>query len=96
MIDIRHKPSENDKTMYDWIVYNGYQPIIIATKSDKLKRSQIQKQLKIIKEGLELPKGAQIIPFSAQTKQAEKKYGLLRGAFICRCSNGSIERRREG
>ena len=67
LIDIRHKPSENDKTMNDWIVYNGYQPNIIATKSEKLKRSQIQKQLKIIKEGLELPKGAQIIPFSAQT-----------------------------
>lgn len=77
LIDIRHKPSENDKTMYDWIVYNGYQPIIIATKSDKLKRSQIQKQLKIIKEGLELPKGAQIIPFSAQTKQGREEIWAL-------------------
>ena len=77
LIDIRHKPSENDKTMYDWIVYNGYQPIIIATKSDKLKRSQIQKQLKNIKEGLELPNGAQIIPFSAQTKQGREEIWAL-------------------
>ena len=69
LIDIRHKPSENDKLMYDWIVHNGYQPIIIATKADKLKRSQIPKQLKVLKEGLELPGGTQVIPFSAQTKQ---------------------------
>ena len=55
--------------MYDWIVHNGYQPIIIATKADKLKRSQIPKQLKVLKEGLELPGGTQVIPFSAQTKQ---------------------------
>ena len=41
LIDIRHDPSANDKMMYDWIVHNGYQPIIIATKVDKLKRSQI-------------------------------------------------------
>lgn len=69
LVDIRHKPSENDKLMYDWIVHNGYQPIIIATKADKLKRSQIPKQLKVLKEGLELPGGTQVIPFSAQTKQ---------------------------
>lgn len=69
LIDIRHKPSENDKMMYDWIVHNGYEPIIIATKADKLKRSQIPKQMKVLREGLELPGGTQVIPFSAQTKQ---------------------------
>lgn len=77
LIDIRHKPSENDKTMYDWIVYHGYYPIIIATKSDKIKRSQLQKQLKIIKEGLELPKETSIIPFSAQTKQGREEIWTL-------------------
>ena len=46
LIDIRHDPSANDKMMYDWIVHNGYQPIIIATKVDKLKRSQVQKHVK--------------------------------------------------
>lgn len=69
LVDIRHDPSENDKTMYDWIIHNGYQPIIIATKADKLKRSQIPKHVKAIKEGLKLVPGSVVIPFSAQTKQ---------------------------
>ena len=56
LIDIRHAPSANDKQMYEWIVYQGYNPIIIATKLDKINRSQIQKQVKIVKEGLGLPK----------------------------------------
>ena len=43
LIDIRHEPSGNDKTMYDWILHHGYQPIIVATKLDKINRSQIQK-----------------------------------------------------
>lgn len=69
LIDIRHEPSANDKDMYDWIVYQGYEPIIIATKLDKIKRSQVQKQIKILKEGLALAPGTKIIPFSAETKQ---------------------------
>ena len=40
LVDIRHEPSANDKTMYDWVVYNGFRPVIIATKLDKIKRSQ--------------------------------------------------------
>ena len=69
LIDIRHAPSANDRQMYEWIVYQGYTPIIIATKLDKINRSQIQKQVKTIKEGLGLPKDGIIIPFSSQTKQ---------------------------
>ena len=69
LIDIRHAPSANDKMMYDWIVYQGYEPIIIATKLDKLKRSQVQKNLKAIREGLQLKKGTTVIPYSAETKQ---------------------------
>ena len=69
LIDIRHKPSANDRLMYEWIVYQGYTPIIIATKLDKINRSQIQKQVKIVKEGLGLPKDGVIIPFSSLTKQ---------------------------
>ena len=49
LIDIRHKPSANDCQMYDWILHNGYEPIIIATKLDKIKRSQVQKNIKAIK-----------------------------------------------
>ena len=47
LIDIRHEPSANDKMMYDWILHNGFTPVIIATKADKIKRSQLQKQIKI-------------------------------------------------
>lgn len=69
LIDIRHAPSANDKMMYHWIVEMGFHPIIIATKLDKIKRSQIQKQIKIVKQGLDLVPGTMVIPFSAETKQ---------------------------
>ena len=69
LIDIRHNPSANDRQMYEWIVYQGYTPIIIATKLDKINRSQIQKHVKMVKEGLGLPKDGVVIPFSSQTKQ---------------------------
>ena len=69
LIDIRHAPSENDRIMYQWIVDQGFHPIIIATKLDKIKRSQVQKQIKAIKEGLNLLPGTKVIPFSAETKQ---------------------------
>lgn len=69
LIDIRHDPSANDRMMYRWIVEQGYDPIIIATKADKIKRSQIQKHVKMLKEGLDLVPGTKIVPFSSQTKQ---------------------------
>ena len=69
LIDIRHEPGANDKIMYELIFHNGYEPIIIATKLDKIKRSQIQKQVKLIREGLKVRPGTQIIPFSSETKQ---------------------------
>lgn len=69
LVDIRHDPSANDKMMYEWMVYQGFHPIIIATKLDKIKRSQIQKQIKAIKTGLEVEPETIIIPFSAETKQ---------------------------
>lgn len=73
LIDIRHEPSENDCIMYDWIVKNGYEPVIIATKLDKIKRSQIQKNLKIIRQKIPAGRGTIIIPFSAQTKQGKEE-----------------------
>ena len=69
LIDIRHEPSANDRQMYDWILHNGYEPIIIATKLDKIKRSQAAKQVKLVKEGLQVRPGTLVIPFSAETKQ---------------------------
>lgn len=78
LIDIRHEPSENDKHMYQWMTEQGYYPIIIATKVDKLKRSQIAKHVKMIKEGLGMPKEALIIPFSSTSKQGrDEVYALL-------------------
>ncbi len=69
LVDIRHAPGENDKTMYDWIVANGYTPVIIATKLDKIKRSELLKNLKVIREKLNLDNETKIIPFSAVSKQ---------------------------
>lgn len=73
LLDIRHKPSANDKSMYDWIVYQGFEPIIIATKLDKINRSQRDKQLKLIREGLEAAPGTIILPFSSLTKQGREE-----------------------
>ena len=80
LIDIRHAPSANDRMMYHWILEQGYRPVIIATKLDKIKRSQIQKQLKLIRETLEAEKDTVMIPFSAATKQGrEEIWELIRG-----------------
>lgn len=78
LIDIRHDPSANDVTMYQWIVQNGFQPVVIATKADKINRSQLQKHLKAIRTGLGLTQEHTLIPFSAQTKQGrEEIYEVL-------------------
>ncbi len=78
LVDIRHEPSGNDRMMYEWILDQGFQPVIIATKLDKIGRSQIQKQLKLIREGLKTVKGTVVIPYSATTKQGrEEIYELL-------------------
>lgn len=78
LVDIRHDPSANDKIMYDWILSNGFRPIIIATKADKINRSQLQKQMKAVKQGLAVDKDTIVIPFSAQTKQGRDEiYELI-------------------
>ncbi len=80
LVDIRHVPSANDKMMYDWIVSQNYRPIIIATKLDKIKRSQIQKQIKEVRTGLGASADTMIIPFSSVTKQGKEDiYALLDG-----------------
>ena len=73
LIDIRHAPSENDRIMYAWVRRMGFEPIIIATKLDKINRSQIQKQIKLIRTTLEAGKETIIIPFSATTKQGREE-----------------------
>lgn len=80
LIDIRHAPSENDRIMYDWICKAGFMPVIIATKLDKIKRSQLQKQVKQIEAGLRVKAGTVVVPFSAETKQGrEEIYEILDG-----------------
>lgn len=73
LIDIRHEPSENDCIMYNWIVENGFHPVIVATKLDKINRSQVAKHMKMIKTRLEVVPGTPMIPFSAATKQGREE-----------------------
>ena len=69
--------------MYDWVIAQGYHPIIIATKLDKIKRSQVQKHVKMIKEGLGLLPGTVVIPFSSETKQRrEEIWELIETNFL--------------
>ncbi len=78
LVDIRHEPSANDRQMYEWILANGYHPIVVATKLDKINRSQIAKQVKLVKQGLGVDKDTIVIPFSAETKQGrEEIYALI-------------------
>ena len=80
LVDIRHEPSGNDKIMYDWILHQGFEPVIIATKLDKIKRSQVQKQVKLLRTGLGMEKEDILIPFSAETKQGrEEIWELIEG-----------------
>lgn len=82
LIDIRHMPSDNDRTMYEWILGNGFEPIIIATKLDKLKRSQVAKHVKQVKTGLNVRPGTRIIPFSAETKQGREEIWEVIESFL--------------
>ena len=71
LIDIRHEVGSNDKMMYDWIKHYHDEVIVVATKLDKIKRSQVQKQLSIIRKGLGLSGNDKLIAFSAETKQGK-------------------------
>ena len=83
LIDIRHEPGDHDKLMYEWVTEQGYAPVIIATKLDKLKRSQVQKHLKMLRQGLNLVSGTRIIPFSSVTKQGrEEIWELVETEFL--------------
>ena len=73
LIDIRHEPSENDRSMYEWIEYHGYRPVNIATKLAKLKRSQVARQVTLLRDGLGMKKEDILIPFSAETKQGREE-----------------------
>ena len=82
LVDIRHEPSANDINMYEWVIANGYNPIIIATKADKLKRSQLAKHVKQIRVGLNVVENTPIIPYSAVTKQCREEMWELIELFM--------------
>ena len=80
LVDIRHEPGANDRQMYDWIVHNGYRPVVIATKLDKINRSQTAKQVKLVRSALGMEAEDLLIPFSAETKQGrEEIWELIEG-----------------
>lgn len=82
LVDIRHEPSENDKLMYKWISERGYEPVVIATKLDKIKRSQVQKQTALIKRTLGLDSQSKLYVFSSQTKQGRDEIWSAIEEFI--------------
>ena len=84
LIDIRHEVKNSDKEMFDWVNANGYEPVIIATKADKITRNQLPKQLKLIREGLGVQKASEItiFPFSALTKQGRDEIWNAISALI--------------
>ncbi len=82
LIDIRHAPGSNDCIMYDWIKKQGYQPIIIATKLDKIKRSQLTKQVSLIKSTLKAGDDTTVIPFSAERKQGRDEIYTVLDKFL--------------
>lgn len=82
LIDIRHEVSENDKIMYDWISHYHHHVIVVATKLDKLKRSQVQKHVAIVKKGLNLREGDRLVAFSATTKQGKEEIWDILDTFV--------------
>ena len=82
LIDIRHEPSENDCLMYEWMVEQGFAPIIIATKMDKISRGAVQKHLTMIKKKLNVEPDTIMIPFSAETKQGRDEIWELVDSLV--------------
>ena len=77
LVDIRHDPGENDITMFEWVKANGFEPVVIASKADKIGRNQIQRQVSVIRKGLKAEAEIKIIPFSAETKQGRDEIWAL-------------------
>ncbi len=73
LVDIRHKPTAQDKQMYEWIKYYGFKGIVVATKLDKLKRSQRNKHINLIRKELRLTKDDILIPVSSTNREGKKE-----------------------
>ncbi len=73
LVDVRHAPSANDKLMYDWIESMGMEPVIIATKKDKVKKKELQRNINTIRTKLEMRSEVPVIAFSSQTKEGREE-----------------------
>jgi GTP-binding protein len=82
LIDIRHEPSDNDCLMYEWMVEQGFAPIIIATKMDKISKGALQKHMKLIADTLHVEPDTIMIPFSAETKQGREEIWELIDSLV--------------
>ncbi len=82
LVDIRHEPSANDRLMYDFICQSGFRPIVIATKSDKINRSQLKKQTALVKNGLGADQDTVIVPFSSMTKAGKEEIWEIIESFL--------------
>ncbi|MEE1047622.1 MAG: ribosome biogenesis GTP-binding protein YihA/YsxC [Clostridia bacterium] len=71
LVDARHKPTQDDRTMIEWIRSFGYKPVVVATKLDKLKKSQIEGNLTLIYESLNLDEESILFPFSSETREGK-------------------------
>lgn len=68
LVDVRHEPTADDKMMYDWIKYFGYNCVVVATKADKISRGQYQKHISAIRKKLDMPKEEKVIVTSSSKK----------------------------
>lgn len=82
LIDIRHAPTKDDVMMFNWVVENGLTPIIVATKLDKIKRSQKDKQLKLLRDTLGIENDIKIVPYSSETKQGREELLDILSLFL--------------
>lgn len=82
LVDIRHKPSKDDELMYNWIKKCGVNHIIAVTKSDKLGRSAVPAQIKMIKDALKVESDVQVIPVSSVNKNGVEKLWEAIDSFI--------------
>ena len=72
LVDIRHSPSANDRMMYEWIRQSGMQTVIVATKKDKIKKSQLHARLQDIRNGLHAEKDVKVLAFSSETREGRE------------------------
>lgn len=82
LVDLRVKPSDQDKEMLSWILDNGFSGIVIGTKADKLSKNQLQQQLVKVHKDLACPEEQDILPFSTERKDlVEESKNFLQDLF---------------